>query len=360
MFLIGLACTDPAPLPREPNELPDDDLDVTWPERPEVDALVLEEMERAHIPGVAACTLSDFQVDWCQGYGWAELETETPATEATPFLLASVSKTVIAVTALEASRDGQLALDAPLSVGFAVQHPVEVDHEITPRMLGSHVAGIVDNWDVLEADYVQGDSEVPLGQWCESYFVEGGERYSRRRNFGDAPEESYEYSNAGATLLAYGVEYAVGQDFADYSEERVFGPLAMDETSWHLATLDAEPAMPYTYRQGEYEAEGHYGFPDYPDGQLRSSARDLGVFLEAWGRDEDLREIAWSGLDEDQGFVWYRWEFAGEEIWGHNGGEVGVATEIALFDDGRGFVVLQNGEGRWDSLYKIEEAVLGL
>ena len=41
-FLIGLACTDPAPLPREPNELPDDDLDVTWPERPEVDALVLE------------------------------------------------------------------------------------------------------------------------------------------------------------------------------------------------------------------------------------------------------------------------------------------------------------------------------
>ena len=44
----------------------------------------------------------------------------------------------------------------------------------------------------------------------------------------------------------------------------------------------------------------------------------------------------------------------------NNGGEVGVATEIALFDDGRGFVVLQNGEGRWDSLYKIEEAVLGL
>ena len=359
MLLIAFACTDPAP-EREANELPTEEEEVAWPERPEVDEAVIAEMERAHIPGIAACTLSEGRVDWCQGYGWAEIETERPVTEATPFLLASVSKTVIGITALEASRDGLLDLDGPLALDFEVVHPLAPEHELTPRMLGAHVAGVADNWDVLEADYVDGDSDVPLMEWCESYFTEDGSRYARRANWGQAPETAYDYSNAGATLMACAIEEAVGQDFAAYSEERVFGPLGMEETSWHLATLEAEPAMPYTYRQGAYTAEGHYSFPDYPDGALRGSARDLGALLEAWGAEPDLREIAWPDLEPDQGLVWYRWDFADGTVWGHNGGEVGVSTEIGLFDDGSGFVVLMNGEGRWDTLYIVEEAVLGL
>lgn len=364
MIVLLLACIDPSPT-RLPNELPLDDEEegedtFDWPERPEVDALVIEEMERSHIPAVAACTLADGEVDWCQGYGWAHIEDQVPATEATSFLLASVSKTVIGVGALQASRDGHLDLDAPLELDFPVVHPDDEVHAITPRMLGAHVAGARDNWDVLEDDYVDGDSPLPLGEWCASYFVEGGERYSERNNFGASPEEEYDYSNAGASLLAFAIEDAVGQDFADYTGEQVFEPLGMDETSWHLAGLEEDPAMPYTYRQGAYTAEGHYGFPDYPDGQLRSSARDLAAFLEAHGQDADLREITWPELEPDQGLIWYRWSFADEQIWGHNGGEVGVSTEIALFDDGRGFVVLMNGEGRWDTLYKVEEAILGL
>jgi len=361
MLLLALACRDPAP-ERVANETdPEEEVDVPqWPERPDVDALVLAEMEQSHIPAVAACSLKDFQVDWCQGYGWAELESERPATETTPFLLASVSKMVIAVAALEAERDGDLELDAALDLDFPVVHPDAPEHELTPRMLGAHVAGIQDNWDVLEADYVDGDSDLPLRDWCASYFVEGGERYNDKRNFGAAPEERYDYSNAGATLMAYAVEHAVGQDFADYSDERVFEPLGMTNTAWHLASLEGDPAMPYTWRQGDYQAEGHYGFPDYPDGQLRASALDLGRFLEAWGEEPDLRVISWPDLEPDQGLVWYRWQHDGATVWGHNGGEVGVSTEIGVFEDGTGFVVLMNSEGGRGSLRVLEDAVLGL
>ena len=55
MFFL-VACADPAP-ERTPNEVAEADVD--WPDRPEVDAVVLVRMEEDHIPGLAACTLVD-------------------------------------------------------------------------------------------------------------------------------------------------------------------------------------------------------------------------------------------------------------------------------------------------------------
>ncbi|MCP4806164.1 MAG: beta-lactamase family protein [Proteobacteria bacterium] len=351
VFLL-LACSDPAP-ERTPNESTEE-VEVDWPDRPDVDAAVLERMESDHIPGLAACTLVDGEIDWCQGYGWAHIDDEVPATEATPFLLASVSKTVIGVAALDVG----LALDEPVVAGFEVVHP-DSSTEITPRMLGGHVSGIVDNWNVMDALYVDGDSPIPLAEFLEAYLVEGGEHYGAR-NWGGAPGETAEYSNIGASLLALAVEVAADQDFADFCDANVFGPLGMDHTAWHLADLSTEPAMPYTFRAGSYSEEGHYGFPDYPDGQLRSSALDMATFLAEYGQDEELRDIAFPRKDNDQGFVWYRWKLSGHEVWGHNGGEVGASTEIGVLEDGRGFVVVMNGEGRYDTLEAIETAILGL
>ena len=350
-MLLLLACTDPAP-EREAND--PDEVVVAWPDRPDVDAAVLAQMEADRVPGLAACTLVDGEIDWCQGYGWAHIGDEVPATEATPFLLASVSKTVIPVAALDAGLD----LDVPVVAGFPVEHP-DSDEAITPRMLGGHVSGIVDNWNVMDPLYVDGDSPIALDDFLEGYLVEGGEHY-RDRNWGDAPGETNEYSNIGASLLALAVQVEAEQDFAAYCDANVFEPLGMDDTSWFLATLGSEPAMPYTWRGGDYVEEGHYGFPDYPDGQLRSSALDMARFLAAHGEDERLREITFPRKDSDQGLIWYRWTLAGHEVWGHNGGEVGVSTEMGVLDDGRGFVVVMNGEGRWDTLEAVETAILEL
>ncbi len=326
-----------------------------WPDRPEVDAAVLEEMDRSAVPGLAACTLSRGRVDWCQGYGLAEIEADSLVTEDRPFLVASVSKAVVAVTALEAG----LELDEPAQLGFPLEHP-RSETPITPRMLGSHVSGIVDNWDVLEAGVVEGDSEVALADFLEAYLAPGGEHFDADLSWDAHPERAYEYSNVGAATLALAVQAQQGEDFAAYSERAVFAPLGMEHSSWHLAGLQQEPAMPYTVSRGAFEPVGHTGFPDYPDGQLRSSALDLATLVAAWGEDERLRERAWTGLDPDQGFGWYRWQLEGQTVWGHNGGEVGISSEIGVLEDGRGFVVLMNGEGRGDTLERIEAAVLEL
>lgn len=319
-----------------------------------MDAQVLERMERDHIPGLTACTVTDGVVDWCQGYGWAHLGDEAPATEDTPFLLASVSKTVIGVTALGVGLD----LDAAVEVGFEVEHP-DSAASITPRMLAAHTSGVVDNWDVMEPLYVEGDSPIPLATFLEDYLVRGGAHH-QAANWGEPPGAETEYSNIGASLLALAVQVEAGQDFAAYCDETVFEPLGMTRTSWFLAGLEAEPALPYQWASGGYFTDGHQGFPDYPDGQLRSAALDVATFLATHGEDPALREVASPDTDPDQGFIWYRWELEGQEVWGHNGGEVGTSTEVGVLPDGRGFVVLMNGEGRSGTLAAVEAAILGL
>jgi CubicO group peptidase (beta-lactamase class C family) len=333
--------------------------EAAWPDQPDLDTAILDELDAAHVPGLAACAFSAGEVTWCQGYGWADVDDLTPATTATPFLVASVSKTVVASAALLAAEEGLLDLDEPVAVGFDVRHPDATGTPITPRMLASHTSGIADDWDTLDESYSDGDSSVPLGEFLESYLVAGGSRQTSG-SWGSAPGTDLDYSNVAVALLAYAVEVAVGQPFQDYCRDRIFSPLGMADTAWHLDDLAAEPAMPTTWSLGQYRSEGHYGFPDYPSGQLRTSAEDLARYVaDAQAHGPDALFESQTGLDPEQGFVWYRWNQNGETIWGHNGGEVGVSAEVGFTGSGDGFVVLMNGEGRGSTLGTIEAAILG-
>jgi CubicO group peptidase (beta-lactamase class C family) len=343
VLLLGVLGCKPAPQP--------DANPSSFGSRPEVDAAVLDIMESDRVPGVAVCTLVDGLTEWCQGYGWAHIEDQRQVSEDTPFLIASVSKLITG----EAARQ-TLDASATVDVGFTVGHPG--NGEMTHQMLATHTAGISDNWDVLEGYYVDGDSPIALGDFLFEYLDPSGSDYDDWENFGAPPGTEYDYSNVGAALLGYAVEVETGTDFSDWCDTEIFQPWGMTNTSWRLAALDEDTlAMPYTGLFSTDEA-GHYGFPDYPDGGLRSSAVDMALFLEATV-DLEHSELV-PQLESGQGWVWYSWEVEGQTIWGHNGGETGVSTEVGMLEDGRGFVVLMNGEGGPNTLEDIEVAILGL
>lgn len=93
--------------------------------------------------------------------------------------------------------------------------------------------------------YSDGDSPVPLGSFLRDYLVPG-RRYYRRANFGRrVPGSRYAYSNIGASLAAYLVETASGIGFDRWCDERIFEPLGMERTGWHLSDVPADDvAMP--------------------------------------------------------------------------------------------------------------------
>lgn len=371
MLALLLACADPGPAPAaNPDEAP-------WPALPAVDAAVLEVMERDHVPGLAACITHSGAVAWCQGYGWADLDEGRPALPETPFLIASVSKAVVGVALQQAVERLGVDLDTDVSalLPFGVQHPDYPNRGITLRGLATHTAGVADNWDVMDPLYTDGaDSPLALGELMEGYFTPGGRWYDPTWNWtGAGPGGAAEYSNIGSALAAYGVEVAVGQPFDRWCDAQIFGPLGMAQSAWKLADLDeAPPALPYAWSAGGYWTDGHYGFPDYPSGQLRASAADMARFalavaeggaldgervLEPEGAAALLTPQV-PGLDPDQGLFWYRWTLDGQEVWGHNGGEVGASAELLLTADGVGLVVLMNAEGRRGTLEDVERVLL--
>jgi CubicO group peptidase (beta-lactamase class C family) len=275
MLLLLLSACGPRPGgPPSVNGDPSGD----WPVLPALDREIVSIMNRDVVAGLAACAVKEGVTVWCGGYGERDTDSGALAYPDTPFLLASVSNAVTGVAAMLAVGDGDLDLDADVNtrLPFTVTHPASPSRAITTRHLMSHVAGIRDDWDTLNAHYVEGDSPESLGGFLEGCLSVGGADYSADRNFRpEGVEGVYKYTNVGAALVGYMVEVTSGIAFDRFCEERIFEPLAMN-AGWHLADFDVEDvALPTRVVNEEFRTVPHFGFPDYPDGQLRADARSM-------------------------------------------------------------------------------------
>ncbi len=238
----------------------------------------------------------------------------------------------------------------------------------------SHTAGIADNWGAMGAVIVDGDSPIALGDFLADYLVPGGEWYSASDNFvPDGVLSTRQSSNIGAALAGYLVEAVSGVPFSSYCESHIFEPLGMTDTGWHLADLDEDIlAVPYNWSGEDWEPIEHYGYPDYPDGSLRTGAEQLASFMTMFANEgskdgtrvlsqgsvEEMHTVHYPELDSNQGLIWYSWDLDDEPVTGHNGSDSGVSTEIGFRDGGTGFVVLMNGRSQDGILVNVERALL--
>ena len=367
------ACTPRTDEPDVPS--PDEPSAPEYPELLALNDLIEDQMEESKVSGLSACIVRNEETLWCQGFGLADREAQRPVTPQTPFMLASVSKTITGVAVMQLVESEALGLDDPINdyLDFSVEHPGD-GTPITARMLMSHSAGIDDNWGAMGSVIVDGDSPIALGDFLEGYLTPGGAWYSPSLNFIDTGVLStWHYSNIGVALLGYLVEVISGLPFSTYCADHIFEPLGMVDTAWHLADLDEDTlAVPYQWSDGDWQAIEHYGYPDYPDGSLRTGAEQLASFLSMFasaGVRDDVRilsedsvdgmqTVPYPQLNPSQSLIWYSWNFDGMEIMGHNGGDAGVSTEVGLRDDGTGFVVLMNGSGDGQILPSVERALL--
>ena len=344
-----------------------------------LDAFVRAHMRIAHVPGLAACVVRGGDIVWAKGYGWADIARRRRVTSDTDFMLASVSKTVMATALMQLVQQGRVDLQADVDtyLPFRVRNPQHRGRPITPWMLLTHTSSIRDAWATLDASYVRGDSPVPLASFVRSYFTPGS-RYWRPGDFYDfAPGHAYRYANMGATLAGYLVQAVTHKGFDRVCERTIFAPLGINTTSWHLSGLDpATVAMPYQYMRstGRYRPYGQYGYPDYPDGELRTSVSQLGRFLAAYmngGSYQGVRILTSATVAEmlrpqifplakGQGLIWYHDKIGSLKVVGHNGGDSGVAT-FMFFDpaSGAGAIVLTNGDAWRNGEYRALQQVVG-
>jgi CubicO group peptidase (beta-lactamase class C family) len=324
-----------------------------------------EIMEDNSVPGMSALIIKDDKIAWMKSFGYANYETKTPFTNTTCIMLASVSKVFTGIALMQLYEDGHFQLDDDINnyLPFQVKIPYYESYPITFRMLLTHTASIEDNEDTMDGFYNwNGDPQITLQNCVTEYFSTSGQYYNSTDNFFDEePGTFYEYSNMGNALEGYLIEHISGKPFNEYCNSNIFNKLNMNQTRWFLSeyTDNSVIANPHT----DYEPISNYGFADYPDGMLHSNITDLANFALTILQDGNFNGnnilsaanlksmfiVQNSSLSSSQGLQFYKETFNVESgkisLWGHSGGEKGIATEMYFdFDKNICVIVLANGD----------------
>lgn len=351
LCLLQGACAESCPLPFDPINMADPGSDAFA-------AYMEAHLDAMRVPGAGVALVQDGEILWSGGFGLADARHKLPVETDTSFMLASLSKPTTGATLMRAVEEGLLDLDAPIDqfLPFSVENPNHPGVPITARQLLQHRSSIHDVSSVIWGNYVHGDSEQELGDFLADFLVPGGKDYKASRNFLEsAPGDTREYCNIGFALAGFAVESAVGQPFDAYSDAEILAPLGLEGTAWMLADLDdSKVAHPHARRLfGGWHTMKHYGYPDYPDGQLRAPASEVAKLLLALHPETPEAEAAleassrWEMASQSLGLE--RGNIIGGTAIGHGGSDKGVNTEAWLYEDERtGYVLLLNARIKTD------------
>ncbi len=360
LFLL-LATASAAPTAQAPASAP----------LPGLDTFIENKMREAHLPGMQAVIVKHGRIVWEGAYGMADMAAGRRVTPDTLFMLASISKTVTATALVQQAVAGRIDLDADISdtLPYTVVHPNAPAVPITARHLLTHTSGVRDNWTYLP--YVAGDFPFSLGYFCASYYLFGGRLQDINENWNPVvPGTHFDYANTGFAMVGNLVQAAAGVEFEAYCQENIFKPLGMHEASFRLTALNPHHiAHPYAWNGSGYTDAGFFGYPDFPAGTLRTSARQLARFAMAHmdgggpllppAATAEMQRVQFASVEPSQGLGFYYTYQTGRPAplrVGHNGGDPGVQTDMWMvpWDDGTAVIVLANGDGS----YKAQDEIV--
>ncbi len=333
------------------------------------EAFLEAEMDEQDIPAAAVLIFRGEEVLYEKYAGFSNLEQEVALQPDHLFLTASISKVVTAIALLKLYDEDAFELDDPVNdyLPFEVNVP-GYTQSITFRMLLTHTSGIADNDSVMDEQYYYGeDPPVSLSFFIENYLSQGGQFYDADENFYDfEPGTDYEYSNIGSALIGVLVEEISGLDFNDYCKAAIFSPLELSHTSWRLDEILGRIVTPYDDIGGQNEPIAHYTNADYPNGGLRTTARDLHKIAAALASDGQLTGVSLlkpataqammtpqiADIDDEVGLHLFEL-YKPDALWGHDGGEQGVATIMGFNRSAKtGVIILTNqGEAYLEDLF---------
>ena len=251
----------------------------------QLEAFLLEQMERYHIPGMAIGIVREGEIEYLRGLGVANSAGD-PVMPDTPFLLASVSKSITALGVMQLVEAGQLSLDDPVQntcPGSAVSGGDA--SQITVAQLLYQTSGLT-TLGGIQAN-LRPDAPDAL---------EEGVRALSKENLAFAPGKSWEYSNLNYNVLGLLIQAVSGQRYEDYITERIFTPLEMANSHTHMEDARAGGASsgytPFFGYPLRFDRFMPYTCAILPSAGLWSSAADLSHYLITQLNDGTFREVS--------------------------------------------------------------------
>jgi CubicO group peptidase (beta-lactamase class C family) len=205
---------------------------------PQVDAALRSAVDAGEVPGVVAMAATDRGLLYEGAFGRRALGGAEAMTLDSVFRIASMTKAITSVAAMQLVEQGKLALDAPVpDIDPTVGSPQVLDgfdaagaprlrpakRPITLRHLLTHTAGFAyDMWNPTLGRYLQ-DAGLPLRS--------SGRVASIRMPLVFDPGERWEYG-INTDWVGRLVEAAGGLPLDVYFRERIFAPLGMVDSAY--------------------------------------------------------------------------------------------------------------------------------
>ncbi len=284
------------------------------------------ERERAElgIPGAAlALVIGDCL--FARGVG-VQREGGARVDEHTRFQLASLTKTLTALTAVALDEDGVVDRARPVAELVSTTSTATLDDVLAHR--AGYPTDLPDATSLDLATYLDDNAAAPM--WAP-------------------PGEVWLYSNPGFALAGRALEVAAGAPFAELVQDRVFAPAGMSDAIMGATLVGDEENMARGHSGGAaspevieptdlYLASTYYG----PMGGAFASAADLARLMHAFFTDAVVPSAALDDMARSRGSAWGSAVGYGQGLFTiydgtvfHGGSVAGFLCELDVHRDAR-------------------------
>lgn len=258
----------------------------------------------------------------------------------TPFVIASVSKSITALATLQLVDRGLVSLDAAVTDYIDWFTTAEPTNSITVRQLLNQTSGL----STLDGIRDAFSPEVTLEE--------------RVRSIADfdlvsEPGAEFHYSNLNYAVLGLIVETVSGTAYGEFVEEEIFDPLGMDHSYSDLALAQADGLATGTFTvfgvPVSLSQTAHPGL--VPDGYLISTASDLARYVRFQMGDGTLDGVRLLSSElmaamhtpvgagpggrylDHYAMGWRTGSIDGQSLFAHDGNTFGFHTDVAVLPE---------------------------
>jgi CubicO group peptidase (beta-lactamase class C family) len=206
--------------------------------------IVRADLTEQNLPGVSVAVGTGGDVVWAEGFGWADLDHQTPVAPETRFRIGSVSIPLTSAAAGLLLEQNRLSLDDEIQK-YVPSFPKK-QWPVTLRQLMANVSGVRND---------AGDEE-PLMERCYQT-TDALRRFADDRLWFE-PGTRFSPSSYGWILVSAAVEAAAGDPFFTFMRSRILEPLGMTATVPDTTATETIPDSA-TFYYPRFAGDNRYG-----------------------------------------------------------------------------------------------------
>lgn len=306
-----------------------------------LDQSLAEYIEVNHVPGFAIGIVLEGKLAYSKGFGVKTANQPAAVDEQVMFHSASISKTFVATALMQLWEKGLLDIDSPV-VHYLPYFKLKDQRyaKITVKQMMSHISGMPDvhdyEWD--KPRYDEGALEEYVRSICDSELLW-------------EPGSAFAYSNLAYEILGDVIAKVSGMSFESYVKQNILVPLGMKNSSFLIGEVSKDlMTSPHVLDVSHYIPRVNEFYPynriHGPSSTLWSNIVELSRYACAnlnKGILEGVRILKESTYDmlwhpyaeigntaDKVGLSWFLWEYKGEQLVSHAGGDTGYLSNLVL------------------------------